>query len=83
MAEELKYVVVESSEVDSLCWDDLLQQTPTTLRWNNGKTQAIVKYTGAKPRCLYNKLVYTNSEIKAYTDDQANGFVPEGNGYGD
>lgn len=57
------YVILEASEVSSVDFDQVLETSADTLRYNLAGTQTFVKYEGNKPRFLYGKTAYTHSEI--------------------
>jgi len=57
------YVIIEASEVSSVDFDQVLETSADTLRYNLAGTQTFVKYEGNKPRFLYGKTAYTHSEI--------------------
>jgi hypothetical protein len=64
------YVILNKSEiVDSdgneiIDFSQLLNRNANMLRYSIDKSQALVKYEGNKPRCLYGKTTYTHSQIK-------------------
>ncbi len=57
------YVIIDASEVSSVDFDQVLETSADTLRYNVAGTQTFVKYEGNKPRFLYGKTAYTHSEI--------------------
>tara|TARA_B100000424_G_C22796086_1_gene427301 strand:+ start:550 stop:780 length:231 start_codon:yes stop_codon:yes gene_type:complete len=57
------YVIIDASEVSSVVFDQVLETSADTLRYNVAGTQTFVKYEGNKPRFLYGKTAYTHSEI--------------------
>ena len=57
------YVILDASDVASIDFDQVLETSADTLRYNLAGTQAFVKYDGNKPRFLYGKTAYTHSEI--------------------
>tara|TARA_Y100001972_G_C7399828_1_gene208021 strand:+ start:45 stop:269 length:225 start_codon:yes stop_codon:yes gene_type:complete len=58
-----KYCIIDSSDVENVNFDQVLETSADTLRYNNEETQTFVKYEGAKPRFLYGKDTYTHSQI--------------------
>ena len=62
------YVILEASEVASIDFDQVLETSADTLRYNLAGTQTFVKYEGNKPRFLYRKTAYSYSEILTILD---------------
>jgi len=75
--EEKKYVIIDAADVAGINFDDVMETSADTLRWNNDNTKTFVKYRGNKPYCLYGKDTYSESEIKAILND------PNGEWYSD
>ena len=57
------YVIIDSSEVDSIDFDQVLETSADTLRHSLDGTQTFVKYEGSQPSFLNGKQEYTHSEI--------------------
>lgn len=57
------YVIVDASEVSSVDFNQVLETSADTLRYNVAGTQTFVKYEGDKPSFLEGKTVNTHSEI--------------------
>jgi hypothetical protein len=57
------YVIIDSSEVDSIDFDQVLETSADTLRYSLDGTQTFVKYEGDQPSLLEGKTQYTHSEI--------------------
>ena len=57
------YVIIDSSEVSSVDFNQVLETSADTLRYSLDGSQTFVKYEGNKPRFLYGKTAYTHSEI--------------------
>jgi hypothetical protein len=64
---ELKYCIVDASELNDLDFSKVSTNGSSFVRYNNDETQAVVKYIGHKPYDLYGKTVYNNEEIKTET----------------
>tara|TARA_R110001592_G_scaffold128783_1_gene340921 strand:+ start:112 stop:336 length:225 start_codon:yes stop_codon:yes gene_type:complete len=58
-----KYVILESSEVSSVDFSKVLEDSSNTLRYNNNNTKTFVKYTGDQPVFLNGKTELTYTEI--------------------
>lgn len=57
------YVIIDSSEVDSIDFDQVFETSADTLRYSLDGTQTFVKYEGGQPSFLSGKQEYTHSEI--------------------
>ena len=57
------YVIIDSSEVDSIDFDQVLETSVATLRYSLDGTQTFVKYEGTQPFFLLGKTEYTHEEI--------------------
>ena len=58
-----QYVILNADEVSTVNFDEVLQTSVDTLRYNVAGDQTFVKYEGAKPRCLYGKDTLSHSEM--------------------
>ena len=61
--EDIKYVIINSSEVSSVDFSQVLEDSADTLRYNNNKTKTNLKFKGETPSFLNGKTQYTNSEM--------------------
>ena len=57
------YVIIDSSEVSSVDFDQVLETSAETLRFSLDGTKTFVKYEGTQPFFLLGKTEYTHSEI--------------------
>jgi len=57
------YVIIDASEVSSVDFDQVMQTSADTLRYNLAGDKTFVKYEGAKPSFLSGKQEYTHSEM--------------------
>ena len=62
MLENRKYVIINSSDVSSINFDEVIE-TGEELRYNNAGTKTFVKFEGNTPEFLSGKTQYTYSEI--------------------
>ena len=60
-----KYVIIDSSNVSSVDFSQVLETSADTLRYNNDDTKTFVKFEGDTPTFLDGKTQYTHSEILA------------------
>jgi hypothetical protein len=57
------YCIINSSEVSSVDFDQVLQTSADTLRYSLDGTKTFVKYEGTQPSFLLGKTEYTHEEI--------------------
>ena len=57
------YVIIDASEVSSVDFDQVLETSADTLRYNLAGTQTFVKYEGDTPSFLEGKTANTHSEM--------------------
>jgi len=57
------YVIIDSSEVSSVDFNQVLETSADTLRYSLDGSQTFVKYEGVTPSFLEGKTAYTHSEI--------------------
>jgi hypothetical protein len=72
------YVIIEASEVSSVDFDQVLETSADTLRYNLAGTKTFVKFEGDTPSFLEGKTANTHSEMleilagEEWTDPDAN-----------
>ena len=72
------YVILDSSEVGNVDFDQVIQASTDTLRYSLDGTKTIVKYEGTQPFFLLGKTEYTHEEILSilsgpeWTSDEIN-----------
>jgi|TARA_R110002096_G_scaffold203430_2_gene388560 hypothetical protein len=72
-----KYVILSSSETDSIVFDDLpYVSTFDQLFYKIDRSQFLVKFEGDTPSWLEGKTVYNNEEILAILDAPDSGWRP-------
>jgi hypothetical protein len=59
----MNYVIIDSSEVSSVDFNQVLETSADTLRYNLAGTQTFVKFEGDTPSFLDGKTQYTYSDI--------------------
>jgi len=59
------YCIINSDEVESVDFNQVLQTSSDTLRYSVDGSQALLKYEGTQPSFLEGKTQYTHSEIIA------------------
>ena len=66
----MKYVIIESSDVSSVDFSQILETNISTLRYNNDDTKTFVKFEGDTPSFLDGEIQYTHREILAILNDE-------------
>lgn len=61
----MNYVIIDSSEVNSVDFDQVAETSADTLRYSLDGSKTFVKYEGTQPFFLNGKQEYNNSEILA------------------
>jgi|TARA_R100000479_G_scaffold62137_1_gene29324 hypothetical protein len=57
------YVILNADEVSTVNFDEVLETSVDTLRYNTAGDETFVKYEGAKPRFLYGKDTLSHSAM--------------------
>mgnify|MGYP003118664772 CR=1 FL=1 len=65
------YVIIDKSEVSSLDFSKLLNNSSSTIRYSVDESKAIVKYLGDQPSELSGKTTYTHEEILRELEDNS------------
>ena len=65
------YVILNADEVSTVNFDEVLETSVDTLRYNAQGDQTFVKYEGAKPRCLYGKDTLSHSAMLTVLTDES------------
>lgn len=66
-----QYVIINASDVSSVNFDDVLETSGDTLRYNVAGDETFVKYEGPKPRCLYGKDTLSHSAMLTVLSGEA------------
>ena len=59
----MKYVILTASEVSSIDFSKVLEDSTDTLRYNNDNTKTFIKFKGDTPAFLSGKTVLNRTEI--------------------
>ena len=59
-----KYVIITKADVANVNFDQVLETSSSTLRYNNDNTKTFVKFKGDTPSFLDGKTILNDSEIK-------------------
>jgi hypothetical protein len=66
-----QYVILNADEVSTVNFDEVLETSVDTLRYNVAGDQTFVKYEGPKPRCLYGKDTLSHSAMLTVLSGEA------------
>jgi len=69
-----KYVIIEASEVSSIDFSQVREDSADTLRYNLDNSKTFVKFDGNTPSFLDGKTEYTHSQIRTILTDEAQGW---------
>ena len=66
-----QYVILSATEAESINFEDVLETSFATLRWNTNQEErkTFVKYEGATPSWLVGKTAHSKQEILAILND--------------
>ena len=64
-----KYIILNTNELDSLDFNELLNTSEDFARKSADGTKAIVSYEGTTPSALLGKTEYTNSQLLTIVND--------------
>jgi len=66
-----QYVIINAEDVSTVNFDDVLETSADTLRYNVAGDETFVKYEGPKPRCLYGKDALSHSAMLTVLADES------------
>ena len=69
-----KYVIIDSNEVSSMDFAQLLNNSNNGLRYKVDNSQTFVKFEGSTPSFLNSKTQYTVEQLKTILNNAANGW---------
>tara|TARA_R110000851_G_scaffold171462_1_gene317722 strand:- start:251 stop:487 length:237 start_codon:yes stop_codon:yes gene_type:complete len=69
-----KYVIINTSEINTVDFTQVLQTSEKTLRYNNDGSKFLLKYEGTQPLFLSGKTEYTPEEISTIIRDIDGGW---------
>ena len=68
------FVIINSAQVSSVNFNEVLESNANTLRYNLDGTQTFVKFTGDVPSFITNETVYSEDEFKEIVNNYDNGW---------
>ena len=69
-----KYVIIDASEVSSVDFSQVCEDSADTVRYNLDSTKALIKFDGSTPSFLDGKTQHTHAEIRTILTDDAQGW---------
>ena len=72
---EKKYVIIEKSYVDTIDFQQVIETSKATLRYNLDGTKTIVKFIGDVPSFLDGETIHSHSEILEIINNPDNGWI--------
>ena len=69
-----KYTILNTSEINTVDFTQVLQTSEKTLRYNNDGSKFLLKYDGTQPSFLSGKEEYTPGEIATIMEDIDGGW---------
>lgn len=64
-----KYVIINTSEINTVDFTQVLQTSKNTLRYTSDGSKFLLKYEGTQPPSIWGKVEYSNNEITALLND--------------
>tara|TARA_R100000458_G_C8131398_1_gene146289 strand:- start:399 stop:617 length:219 start_codon:yes stop_codon:yes gene_type:complete len=59
----MNYTILNTEELDSVNFDEVLETSANTIRYNNSNTKFLLKFEGDTPRFLEGKTLYDYNGI--------------------
>lgn len=69
-----KFVIINKNQVSSVNFDEVMEDSANTLRYNLDGTKTFVKFIDNTPSFVTNETIYTLSEFYEFTSDYSNGW---------
>ena len=64
-----KYVIINTSEINTVDFTQVLQTSEKTLRYTSDGSKFLLKYEGTQPSSISGKVEYSNNEITTLLND--------------
>ena len=68
------FVIINSDQVSSVNFNEVMENNANTLRYNLDGTQTYVKFTGDVPSFVTSETVYSEDEFKEVVNNYDNGW---------
>ena len=75
----IKYVIINKEYVEAVDFKQVLETSPSTLRFNLDGTKTIVKFIGEVPDFLEGDTIYSHKEIIDIINDPSNKWIENEN----
>tara|TARA_R100000963_G_C4587065_1_gene65721 strand:- start:266 stop:478 length:213 start_codon:yes stop_codon:yes gene_type:complete len=59
----MKYVFIDSPDINTINFSEVLEDNVNTLRYNKDATKTFIKYNGSKPSFVGDRTEYTYEQI--------------------
>ena len=69
-----KFIIINKDQVPSVNFNEVMEYSANTLRYNLDGTKTFVKFTSETPSFVTNETIYTLSEFYELTSDYSNGW---------
>ena len=69
MYDNKKYVIINASEVGTINFSQVMEESADTLRYSLDNSKTFVKFDGDTPSFLSGKVTYTHSDFKIAIDN--------------
>jgi hypothetical protein len=71
------YVILTATQALNINYDDVLEDSPRSIRWNTTNTKTFVKFEGDTPNWLEGRTTYNHAEILQILNDPEGGWVSD------
>jgi len=71
------YVILTASQALNIDYDDVIEDSARTLRWNHDNSKTFVKFTGSTPSWLSGRTTYTKAQILTILSDPDREWVED------
>ena len=68
------FVIINSSQVSSVNFNEVMENSANTLRYNLDGTQTFVKFNGDTPSFVTSETIYSEDEFKEIMNNYDNGW---------
>ena len=69
-----KFVIINSDQVSSVNFNEVMEDSANTLRYNLDGTQTFVKFTSDAPSFVTSETIYEEDKFNELTSDYSNGW---------
>tara|TARA_R100000773_G_C4216654_1_gene115237 strand:- start:853 stop:1098 length:246 start_codon:yes stop_codon:yes gene_type:complete len=69
-----KFIIINKDQVSSVNFDEVMETSVNTLRYNLDGTQTFVKFNGDTPSFVTSETIYSEDEFKEIMSNYDNGW---------